>query len=93
YLLFATVLGGALLGIEDTLDPGAPTEGNAYQSKAQALASSWENAVTAFERSEFMARVLPEELIDQFVRTKRQEIARLKGLSQSEKRQLYFDRV
>ncbi|MEM7720291.1 MAG: glutamine synthetase family protein [Pseudomonadota bacterium] len=93
YLLFAAVLGSALLGIEDAIDPPPPLDGDAYAADIPSLARSWSDAVDAFQRSAGIARIFPQDLIDQFMRTKRQEIRRIEALSPVERQQLYFDRV
>ena len=75
YLMLATVLGAALTGIEDGLEPPAPITGNAYEiSGAPRLAGSWEEAVSMIETDPLMARILPPRLIENLVMTKRQEM-------------------
>jgi len=77
YLMLATVLGSALAGIEDGMEPPAPITGNAYEIEGLPhLCDSWAEAVDLFERDPLIARILPELLIRNMAMTKRQEIAR-----------------
>ena len=77
YLMLTSVLGAALVGIEDVMTPPAPITGNAYEvSGVPQLATSWANAVTALETDPIMARIFPAELIRSMVMTKRQDIIR-----------------
>ncbi|WP_428925984.1 glutamine synthetase family protein [Marinibacterium sp. SX1] len=76
YLLLATVLGAGLVGIEDELTPPEPISGNAYAiADAPALAADWTGAIDRLEQSALMRRILPPDLIDYLVMTKRQECA------------------
>ena len=78
YLMLATVLGAALVGIEDGAAPPAPITGNAYDlTDLPQLAPDWGSAISAFETSPLMARILPKQLIANLCMTKRQELARL----------------
>lgn len=78
YLMLATVLGAALSGIEDGTMPPAPITGNAYElTDLPQLAPDWASAISAFESSPLIARILPAQLIANFSMTKRQELARL----------------
>ncbi|UWR04278.1 glutamine synthetase family protein [Ruegeria conchae] len=77
YLMLAAVLGAALLGIEDGLQPPAPISGNAYEvADLPQLAPDWSSAISAFEADPLVARIFPADLIRNMVMTKRQEIAR-----------------
>lgn len=76
YLMLAAVLGAALIGVEDTSQPPAPITGNAYAlPDLPRLAPDWAAAITGFETSPLIARIFPKMLIDNMVRTKRQELA------------------
>lgn len=82
YLMLAAVLGSALTGIEDELEPPAPITGNAYEVDGlPQLAADWDSAITAFEADPIMARIFPEDLIRNLVMTKRQETARFADLN------------
>lgn len=77
YLMLAAVLGAALIGIEDAMQPPAPITSNAYEIEGlPQLAPDWPSAVTAFENDPMVARIFPGELIRNMAMTKRQEIAR-----------------
>ncbi|MCC5989114.1 MAG: glutamine synthetase [Pararhodobacter sp.] len=93
YLMMAGVLGSALIGIEDELVPPPPISGNAYDLDLPQLPSSWAEAIESFEKSEAMARVFPAQLIDNLLRTKRQELRYMAELSAEEVLDLYLDTV
>lgn len=77
YLMLATVLGAAMVGIEDQMSPPAPIPGNAYAvTDLPQLAADWGAAIDAFETDPLIARILPPLLIQNLVMTKRQELAR-----------------
>lgn len=81
YLLLATVLGAGLVGIEDGLMPPEPISGNAYEMEnVPLLASDWKGAIDAIETSTLMRRILPADLIDYLVMTKRQELDMFQGM-------------
>lgn len=93
YLGFAAILGAAFVGIADRLAPPPPIRGNAYDADLPQLAGDWGQAITLFEGSGMMARILPAELIRNLVLTKRQELARLAGIPQAEHWKAYLDAV
>ncbi len=93
YLLFATVLGSALLGIEDRTEPPAPLSGNAYDADVPQLARGWADAIESFAASAGMKRVFHDDLITQLVHSKRQDLRRVSALSADTRRALYLDRV
>lgn len=76
YLMLATVLGAALVGIEDAMEPPAPVTGNAYEIDGlPQLAPGWDAAIRAFGSDPLIARILPGMTIRNLVSTKRQELA------------------
>ncbi|MEZ5752984.1 MAG: glutamine synthetase family protein [Paracoccaceae bacterium] len=93
YLMMAGILGAALIGIEDGLTPPPPITGNAYELDLPQLPSTWQDAVEAFEKSPEMARIFAPQLIENLVRTKRQEIRYMAELSTDEMIELYLDTV
>ena len=93
YLMMAGVLGSALLGIEDDLTPPAAVTGNAYALDLPQLPITWTDAVDTFEKCPDIARIFSKELIDNLVRTKRQEIHYMQELSPEEVLDLYLDTV
>ncbi|MEL6640834.1 MAG: glutamine synthetase family protein [Pseudomonadota bacterium] len=93
YLFLAAVLGSALIGIEDAMDPGAPITGNAYASGIPQITNSWATAIDLFAASPIAARIFDQQLIDNFVLTKRQELIAAAKISAEDMHRLYLDRV
>ena len=93
YLVFAAVLGGAYLGIEDVITPPAPLDGNAYEADTETLADTWADAVARFQASRWMTRIFPKELCSLLICQKKQEMQRVDELSDDARRDLYLDRV
>jgi glutamine synthetase len=93
YLFLAAVLGSALIGIEDKLDPGPPITGNAYELDMPQIPATWEEAIDTFETSALVRRIFPEDLIRNLVMTKRQEAHYLEELTPEQQIELYLDTV
>ena len=93
YLVLAVILGGMELGLADGMIPPAPLTGNAYEQDLPQIPTTWEDAVTRFATSDLMKRLLPARLIDNFTRTKRQEIKTLAQLEPQALLALYLDSV
>ncbi|TKW67313.1 MAG: glutamine synthetase [Paracoccus denitrificans] len=93
YLMIAAVLGAALNGIEDQLEPPAPFEGNAYDKQLDQLPASWGDAIETFAACPEMKRIFPQHLIDNLVMTKRQELHYMAELTDEETVELYLDTV
>ena len=93
YLMMAGVLGAALIGIEDALTPPPPITGNAYELDLPQMPTTWQDALDTFENSPEMKRIFAPLLIDNLVRTKRQEIHYMAELSAEEILDLYIDTV
>ncbi|SMX43268.1 glutamine synthetase family protein [Maliponia aquimaris] len=93
YLALAAILGAALMGIEDKIVPPERITGNAYEQDLPQMPSNWASAIHAFEKSPVMPRIFPQELIDNFVLTKRQELRDMDDLTKSEQTELYLDTV
>jgi glutamine synthetase len=93
YLIFAGILGAALMGIEDKMTPPDPITGNAYDHDLPQLATDWETAIDRFAASPFMPRILPQDLIDNLVMTKRQELRLLATRSEETHWQVYLETV
>jgi glutamine synthetase len=72
YLTVATMLAGALYGIEHRLEPSDPIVGDAGDVIPE-LPHFWNDAINAFEQSKFIRDYLGSELQDNYVRCKRQE--------------------
>lgn len=93
YLFLAAVLGSALIGIEDKMTAPAPISGNAYDQKLEQVPSNWSDAIDAFEKSKLARRIFDDQLVDNLIRTKRQEMLHFQELSPEEQLDLYLDTV
>ncbi|WP_306152382.1 glutamine synthetase family protein [Roseovarius sp. MMSF_3281] len=93
YLIFAAILGAALVGVEDDMTPPAPITGNAYAHDLPQLAADWATAIDRFEASTIMPRILPAGLIRNLVMTKRQELRLLANHPDDSQWRVYLDTV
>jgi glutamine synthetase len=93
YLFLAAVLGSALIGIEDKMQAHDPITGSAYDQKLQQLPSTWADAISAFDRGPLSRRIFNTQLVDNLLRTKRQEMNHFKELTPEEQLDLYLDTV
>ena len=93
YLSIAAVLGAAMNGIEDAVDPPAPITGNAYDQDLPSVPMTWEKAIDTFESEPFTQRIFDPELIRNMVMTKRQEARYMEELSAEEQTDIYLDTV
>jgi glutamine synthetase len=93
YLFIAAVLGSALTGIEDALEPPPPITGNAYEQDLLQIPDTWEAAIDAFETSRLVRRIFHPQLIENFVMTKRQEARYMAELTARQRLDLYLDTV
>jgi glutamine synthetase len=73
YLVLASVLGSALIGMEEACDPGQPIAMDVDSHDLPRLPSDWLAAITAFEQGELMQALFAPELRDAFVACKQQE--------------------
>lgn len=76
YLVLASILGSALVGIEQQELPVSPIDGNAYDSNSVALPANWQAAIDAFADSTEMRKVFDDTLCDLFLACKKQELER-----------------
>lgn len=93
YLFLAAVLGSALVGIEDQLDPPPALTGNAYAQDLPQLPATWPEAIAAFDKGALSRRVFDPQLVDNLLRTKRQELQQFSELTPAEQMDLYLDQV
>lgn len=93
YLFLTGVLGSALIGIEDKMEAPAPITGNAYEQKLPQVPAGWSAAIDAFAQSTLAKRIFGDQLVDNFIRTKRQEHFHFQDLSPEEQLALYLDTV
>lgn len=73
YLVLAAILGAALYGIENKLEPPAPVDGDVFVKNAQALPQYWRDAIDRFESGSVNAKTFSPLLCDLLVACKRQE--------------------
>ncbi len=93
YLMLAAILGAALNGIEDGVEPPDPVTGNAYALDLPRIPTTWGDAIDAFENSTEVPRIFSAELIRNLVLTKRQELFYMAELSPNEQVEIYLDTV
>ncbi len=93
YLMMAAVLGAMLAGIEDRTQPPAPVTGDAYALDLPQIPATWSDALDVFSHSQEMTSIFDPMLIDNMCRTKRQEMAGVKEMSDHAVRELYRESV
>ncbi|MDG2341028.1 MAG: glutamine synthetase family protein [Paracoccaceae bacterium] len=93
YLTIAAILGAALIGIEDAMDPGEPLTGNAYEQDLPQLSADLKTAIDVFESDPMVRRIFPELLIENLCYTKRQELNRMNKIPQDELWKIYLEAV
>jgi glutamine synthetase len=93
YLTLSAILGSALAGIEDGLQPSEPITGNAYDLDLPGIMPDWASAIDRFEIDPVMARIFTPELIQNLTMTKRQEVRRLAELPPEEHWMVYLETV
>jgi glutamine synthetase len=81
------------VGIEDKLVPPAPITGNAYEQELPQVPTTWKGAIDRFADSPIVRRIFDQQLIDNLVRTKRQEMDFLDGMSPEDQLDHYLDLV
>ena len=74
YLLFAILVASILDGIDEMLIPPPPISGNGYEADLKRLPRDLKTALSIFENSEHMRRMMPPTLREMFIATKKQEI-------------------
>ncbi|MCG7493027.1 glutamine synthetase family protein [Thalassobius sp. Cn5-15] len=93
YLMLAAILGAALNGIEDGVEPPAPITGNSYDQELPQIITDWAEAIDTFETSAEVARLFPTELIRNMVLTKRQELREIANMDAAERLETYLESV
>ncbi|RCW80766.1 glutamine synthetase family protein [Paracoccus lutimaris] len=76
YLVLASILGGALLGIEGKWEPPPPVTGDAYSQNIETLPPDWASAIEAFSRGPHVTQIYARRLQRMFVQCKLQELRR-----------------
>jgi glutamine synthetase len=74
YLVLASILGGAILGIEAEMKPDDPIEGDAYAAKLDHLPLDWATAIQAFRRGAHVPLIYSPRLQAMLVECKMQEL-------------------
>ena len=94
YLVAAAVLAGMLHGLERSLDPGPPVEGNGYaQNSPGGLPLQWHAAIDRAAQSEFLADALGRDFLDVFLAVKRRESEKFGALVTDRDYEWYLDTV
>jgi glutamine synthetase len=75
YLVLAAMLAGGIYGIENELEPPAPTSGDAYGNKdLRMMPKALEDSLEAFEQSPVANEYLGEEFVRRYAATRRWEV-------------------
>lgn len=74
YLLMASLLAGALHGVENKLTPPAATEGNAYEADAPKVPTAWNDAIDAFAQGKILAPLFGDLFTRVYTALKQQEL-------------------
>ena len=75
YLLFSILVSFIIAGIEEMLVPPPPVFGNGYEADLKILPHDLKTALSVFENSEQIRRMMPPTLREMFIATKKQEIS------------------
>ena len=76
YLVLTSILGGALLGIEQKMTPPDAIVGDAYNLDLQHLPLDWASAIEAFDDGEHVQDIFSKRLQTMLVECKTQELKR-----------------
>jgi glutamine synthetase len=76
YLVLSSILGGALMGIENKLTPTPAIVGDAYRQDLPHLPLDWASAIDAFRRGAHVPEIFSKQLQTMFVECKTQELKR-----------------
>ena len=74
--MLGSILGGALIGIEQGLTPYPPIDGDAYNQKLDNLPLDWATAIQAFRRGRHVQDIFSKRLQTMLVECKMQELKR-----------------
>ncbi|PQA87550.1 glutamine synthetase [Marinicaulis flavus] len=74
YLLMAALLAGVSHGLENKLAPPPETQGNAYESGAEKVPTSWDGALETFLQGKILAPAFGDLFTQVYGALKRQEI-------------------
>ena len=76
YLVLSSILGGALLGIEQQMTPSDPIDGDAYKLDVEHLPVDWASAIDAFTNGKHVPNIFSKRLQSMLVQCKTQELKR-----------------
>ncbi len=85
YLLLATILAGIHYGIQQKIEPGAPTIGNAIPSQSKTIPTEIMEAMNMTQNSQFLADYFGEHYIRVYTACKLEEYAsfKVRGIKES----------
>ncbi|MBC7172317.1 MAG: glutamine synthetase, partial [Polyangiaceae bacterium] len=95
YIAMAACLGAGMYGVENALEPAAPTEGDASAPAAggPSIPGTLDDAVRALEASQKAREILGESFVDHFLRTRDWEARQARrAISEWELRR-YFEAI
>lgn len=75
YLVMASILGAALVGIRNKWQPAAATSGRAYLGQLPHIPADWNASVAAFEGGTIVREIFDPQLRSMLIACKKQEIA------------------
>ncbi|WP_334195544.1 glutamine synthetase family protein [Pararhodobacter sp.] len=93
YLVAATVLAGIRKGLDERIDPGPETTGNAYEAETGDMPRDWRAAIEAATGSAFLKNALGAEMHRTFTAVKAAEYARVARTIADVDYDLYLHRV
>lgn len=73
YIAYAALIAAGIRGIEQGIDPPAPTEGNAYEADVPRIPSTFVEAIEAFESSSVALEIFGGDVHQHLVNSARQE--------------------
>ena len=92
YIAMATCLGAGLWGIENELDPGDPSVGDAGEG-VERLPRTLKEATALLEQSQAARQILGAEFVDHYVRTRKWEVAEFERAVTDWESRRYFEMV
>jgi glutamine synthetase len=93
YLLFTSILGSALKGIESKINAPQPIQGDAYLLNLPQLAKNMSSAIELFENDDCIKNIFPESLVANLVLTKKQELQQFDKIASEDKWKYYINSV
>ena len=93
YLLFTSIFGAALMGIENKTNAPQPIHGDAYLLKLPQLAKNWSSAIELFENDSCIKNIFPKSLVANLVLTKKQELQQFDKIASDDKWKYYINSI